>query len=82
MGLPALMVSVAENQIAIARELHRIGAGIYLGPDSKNDAASLSRAVESLVSRPGDIHDLSAAAMRLVDGLGTRRVALALGSPT
>jgi UDP-2,4-diacetamido-2,4,6-trideoxy-beta-L-altropyranose hydrolase len=78
-GLPVLMVSVADNQVAIARELARAGAGEYLGRDDSVDSAQLAAAVGRARAQPGIVGEWSAAGMRLVDGMGAARVAQAMG---
>jgi UDP-2,4-diacetamido-2,4,6-trideoxy-beta-L-altropyranose hydrolase len=78
-GLPAVTVAVAHNQIAIAQDLSKFGACVYLGYYSEVDADAMVRAIERLMSDPGEIRRLSSRSFSIVDGLGATRVAGSLG---
>lgn len=68
--LPALVVTLAENQRALTAELHRQGAVQWLGDASRVDAVLLADALrKSIDNLPGN-----PVLENLVDGLGTRRV--------
>jgi UDP-2,4-diacetamido-2,4,6-trideoxy-beta-L-altropyranose hydrolase len=78
-GLPAVTVAVAHNQLAIAQGLSTFGACVYLGYYSEVDAGAMARAIESLMSDPGELRRLSLRGYAIVDGLGASRVASSLG---
>lgn len=73
-GLPAITVSVADNQIDIGRGLHSARCGVYLGSADSVGADVLCRSVESLLDDPVGMSELSANAYALVDGQGVDRV--------
>ncbi len=74
MGVPALLVSVAENQRPIAAELHSRGAAIDLGWHTELDAALLNRQLQELLSNQETRSAMANSAQELVDGEGVDRV--------
>lgn len=77
-GLPALVLSVAENQEQISREVAEAGAQIYLGRSGEISAVALESALRRWLSHPAELAELSQKAFTLVDGLGAIRVADAM----
>jgi len=75
MGLPALVIATADNQIAQAKALAHAGAQIYLGVVESLDAESLARRTESMLELPELLAHLTKQCQALVDGLGADRVA-------
>lgn len=81
LGLPSLMLSVAENQLDVARALEAAGAAVNLGAlweDGWRDR--LIAGLRSL-SQPGGLRQMSATCLALIDGTGTERVVRALTEP-
>jgi UDP-2,4-diacetamido-2,4,6-trideoxy-beta-L-altropyranose hydrolase len=78
MGVPMLLVVLADNQQAVAEEMEALGAAQNLGRTDKLTTAAIANAIEALISDHGERERFSRAAKNLVDGLGARRVALAL----
>lgn len=74
LGLPALLVALADNQINIAKALDIFGAGIYAGTLKEASASVLRNAIVDLLSTPDQLGMLSEKAYSLVDGLGVDRV--------
>lgn len=74
LGLPALLVSLAENQTGIARSLDEIGACIYMGTKETVDVTIIQRAITQVLHIDGKLKLLSASARSLVDGWGVNRV--------
>lgn len=74
LGLPAVIIAVAYNQVAIAKEVDRHGAGIYLGVAENITADQIKEEIEKLLSKPDTIIALSKKAASLVDGQGAERV--------
>ena len=74
LGLPCVLVALAENQVNIAKSLAPLGAGVYLGTADEADVGRLRRAVLELVADVERFQRLSAQACDLVDGLGVERV--------
>jgi RimJ/RimL family protein N-acetyltransferase len=73
-GLPALLASVADNQLAVARAISGAGAAIDLGWWEGLTEAGIARAVRRLARDAGRREALAARGMALVDGGGARRV--------
>jgi spore coat polysaccharide biosynthesis predicted glycosyltransferase SpsG len=74
LGLPAICISLAHNQVPIAKALEAQGAIVYLGDAATINDADIEVSVAALMARPDRVRGLSSAAHALVDGLGTRRV--------
>jgi len=67
MGLPSLVMSVAENQVRAAKDVHDYGAHIYLGRSEDVDVSSLKAALEGIISSDG-LLAMSRAARALMGG--------------
>lgn len=74
LGLPALVVTLADNQAPIAAELDRLGLACSLGPAEQCDEARVTEALRQILDVPLDA-DWSARCFAAVDGLGAARVA-------
>lgn len=74
LGLPALLVALAENQINIAKALDLIGACIYIGELKSTDMLIMRNAVDNLLRNQDQLMALSRKAYSLVDGLGVNRI--------
>lgn len=76
LGLPTLLVVMAENQLPGAEALERAGASISLGwPDAIE--GTLPRAVLEVMA-PERLLEMSQNSAAICDGLGAQRVADAL----
>lgn len=73
LGVPSLVVVLADNQRDVARELDRLGAAESIGEVDDLDTR-LGPALQRL-RNPATLLAMSAAASSIVDGLGTDRVA-------
>jgi UDP-2,4-diacetamido-2,4,6-trideoxy-beta-L-altropyranose hydrolase len=74
MGLPALLVAMADNQIDIAKSLDLLGACIYMGAFEEITISSMSNAIADLLSTKGQLSMISGCASSLVDGMGVVRI--------
>ena len=74
LGLPAILIDVAENQHPIAQELGRQRAVIHLSSSENFVPRNLASAVESLLSSSEVRSTISEQAKKLVDGKGAERV--------
>jgi UDP-2,4-diacetamido-2,4,6-trideoxy-beta-L-altropyranose hydrolase len=74
-GLPALLISLAPNQIPIARGVAQAGAARYLGPIEEIDTERIGSALQSVLQAPAALQEMSRSAWNLTDGGGTKRVA-------
>jgi UDP-2,4-diacetamido-2,4,6-trideoxy-beta-L-altropyranose hydrolase len=73
LGVPAVVVTMAENQRESAEELARRGLALYLGDASRVSADAIAEALEALALGP--IQAMSEAGLALVDGFGAARAA-------
>jgi UDP-2,4-diacetamido-2,4,6-trideoxy-beta-L-altropyranose hydrolase len=78
MGVPAVVITVAENQQAISHALAEAGAIQHLGFHQAVDSSVIYHAVKALFLQPDKLHVMSGNAFKLVDGEGASRVAAAL----
>lgn len=81
LGLPSLMLSIAENQLCVADALDRAGAAVNLGPLWEPGWQDRLLAGLAALSALGRIAEMSATCRALVDGAGTARVVEALTAP-
>ena len=75
MGVPALLVILAENQEPVAQRLDREGAARSIGWHSALTESDIAAAIERLAGSPERRMCMSAAGQRLIDGKGAERVA-------
>jgi len=74
LGVPVIIVSLAENQTAVAAALDRAGAGLYCGPLDRLTVAGLAAAVRELILDGKRREEMAANGQALVDGQGAARV--------
>jgi UDP-2,4-diacetamido-2,4,6-trideoxy-beta-L-altropyranose hydrolase len=74
LGLPTVLVSIADNQRAIAGALQAAGAVVLL-PSLQSFRADLPAVLTRLGQNPGEVVKLGASAAGLCDGQGADRVA-------
>lgn len=77
-GLPAIVISVAENQRAISAHVAASGAQWYLGQSESVSEQDIDAAVSDLMMSAPSRVAFSNAALSLVDGQGVRRVLKAM----
>ncbi len=75
MGLPALLVDLAENQTPIAKEFARRGTAFYLGNSKSVTPDKVAAEVRRLLVSAEERSAMSRRAQSLVDGFGAERVA-------
>ncbi len=73
-GVPTLLVVLADNQEPVARGVAAHGAAVNLGRHDALRAGSLAASIEALRADPEARGSLSAAGRALVDGGGAERV--------
>lgn len=78
LGLPAILIDLAENQRPVAQELSRKQAVIHLGSSQEVTAAEIAEKVQSLLLATGLRVTLSQRSRELVDGEGAERVRAAI----
>lgn len=74
LGVPSYVITLADNQIAGARELDRLGVICWLGNASDLTVRDLTEAISDMMGKSSHI-DLSKRGFDLVDGLGCIRIA-------
>jgi UDP-2,4-diacetamido-2,4,6-trideoxy-beta-L-altropyranose hydrolase len=74
-GLPSVLLTLADNQVDNARALAEAGAAISLGDERDVAEADIAEALRSLTRDPARLRAMSEAAAGLTDGGGTARVA-------
>lgn len=76
-GLPSLVVAVAENQQALLRSAAT--AGLIWAPSISKDPSAFALHTKALHGNPLWLRTMSARAMEVIDGRGTERVIRAMG---
>jgi UDP-2,4-diacetamido-2,4,6-trideoxy-beta-L-altropyranose hydrolase len=74
LGLPTVLVTLADNQVDVGAHLDRLGAGLALGWHDEVTADTIEVAVRSLAGDPARVARMSRAAAGVTDGRGTDRV--------
>ena len=74
MGLPNVIVILAENQHGIAEGLDEAGASVNLGWHADVTAHDVEEALHDVLSSNKERIEMAQAAQRLVDGQGVRRI--------
>jgi UDP-2,4-diacetamido-2,4,6-trideoxy-beta-L-altropyranose hydrolase len=77
--LPAIILSLAENQVEIAKNLEKAGAALYLGKCAQVSSDAIGKAILKLLADPNALKKMSQCAGALVDGIGMTRVLNRLG---
>jgi UDP-2,4-diacetamido-2,4,6-trideoxy-beta-L-altropyranose hydrolase len=78
MGLPSIVISIAENQRPGCHALSRAGLVRYLGDAATVDAPIVVAALDDALGRPDEFRAMGAEGQGHVDGKGAARVAEAL----
>lgn len=78
LGLPAILIDLAENQRPVAQELCRRQAAIHLGSSKEVTAAEIAISLQSLLLSTGLRASLSQRSRELLDGEGAERVRAAI----
>jgi UDP-2,4-diacetamido-2,4,6-trideoxy-beta-L-altropyranose hydrolase len=78
LGLPSLVIAVADNQVPTARHLSKRGAIDYIGPQSDLTPDGLRAALSRFLADDAGRARMTEIGLKLVDGLGAQRVAQAM----
>jgi UDP-2,4-diacetamido-2,4,6-trideoxy-beta-L-altropyranose hydrolase len=78
MGLPALLVTLADNQAASVEHIRAAGAARSFGRAEQLKAEEISRAVGDFIGDPAARREMSERGRKLIDGEGAFRVWLYL----
>ncbi len=74
LGLPSLVVTIADNQVQFTRDLHNDGLLRWLGTSQEVDVAMINEAIKVALQQPQTNRQESERGMRIVDGHGAARV--------
>ena len=74
MGLPNLIVTLAENQEGIAQALHSLGVANHLGWYTQINELELANSLQDLMSNPVRRQTMSELGRQIIDGAGMDRV--------
>lgn len=81
LGVPAVLVAVADNQVPVGVALDQAGAAVYLGQLDTLSEDDLTAAVTQLLADPTRREAMAARGRALIDGLGATRVITRLRAP-
>jgi UDP-2,4-diacetamido-2,4,6-trideoxy-beta-L-altropyranose hydrolase len=74
LGLPSIVLAIADNQKLISQKMHDIGAVYYLGDHSEVAIMEISRVLDQLINKPEFLQTMSNIGFDLIDGDGITRV--------
>ncbi len=74
-GVPSVVVSIAENQEPACKALSESGLIRYLGPDSHVGTRVIRDELRKCLAEPASLAEISARGQLMVDGLGAGRIA-------
>lgn len=74
LGLPSLLIDLAENQRPVSRELERLGVAVDLGGSEEVSPEKIADELSRLMRSPGRRAAMSACGRGLIDGAGAARV--------
>ena len=80
MGLPNLILMIADNQRAAAGGLHEMGAAVSLGWWEQVKERGIAKSLESLMGDVTKRTEMAQVGRELVDGRGVERVLAAMGA--
>ncbi|PNJ93111.1 UDP-2,4-diacetamido-2,4,6-trideoxy-beta-L-altropyranose hydrolase [Cylindrospermopsis raciborskii C04] len=75
LGLPSLVISIAENQVPACLALSDVGAIIYLGTANTVKIEDIQNSISSLFHNTDTLEKISYGCRHYVDGLGAKRLA-------
>jgi len=82
LGLPSILLNLADNQLENAAALEKAGAAVNLGHASETDSEKVEGAVKTLLADASRWYEMARASADLCDGRGACRAALAVLRPT
>lgn len=75
LGVPSIVISIAENQRPACEALRDAGLVRYLGPHDQVRVSDIADALRECIKNSDRLPELSARMQMIVDGLGTSRLA-------
>lgn len=74
LGLPSLIISIANNQTTIAESADRAGIAFLIGKASDVSVDKITETIELFLQNPKKVREMSAQSLTKVDGRGLIRV--------
>jgi UDP-2,4-diacetamido-2,4,6-trideoxy-beta-L-altropyranose hydrolase len=71
LGLPSILMSVADNQIEVCRSLSRKGAAIYLGRQQEIGISTIAGSLNFAIMNPETIRRMQNISLRIFDNPGS-----------
>ena len=78
LGLPSLVVCVADNQVDVIANLNEVGALKSLGNKKHVSIETIHSAIDMFVDHPQKLKEMQLAAAAICDGNGTKRLVASL----
>jgi UDP-2,4-diacetamido-2,4,6-trideoxy-beta-L-altropyranose hydrolase len=75
LGLPAITIAVAENQVETAKYCGNLGLDQYLGKSDEVNVESIAQALKNTLMRPDKVFIAREKSLEIVDGNGAERIA-------
>lgn len=75
LGLPGIIVSIADNQYLIGKTLQVLGLAVFLGMSKDVDSHDIAESIDYMCRNRNTVLTMSKKCMGIVDGTGADRVA-------
>jgi len=75
MGLPSIVIGIAENQIKPMEAMELAGMTFFLGSEENTNSADISAALDNILDTPSVLVEMCKKNLDLVDGYGASRCA-------
>ena len=73
MGLPSIVIGVAENQIEPMEAMHQAGMAFFLGSEEYVTSDNISKLLNRILDNPSGLEKMRKKNLELVDGYGASR---------
>jgi len=73
-GIPNVIITIADNQLGIAREFHRQQLGVYLGMKHEVKPEAINDKIKELIENHSLRKQMSKQGRNLIDGNGKKRI--------
>jgi spore coat polysaccharide biosynthesis predicted glycosyltransferase SpsG len=78
LGVPAILVAAADDQLSVGPEFAASGAAVWAGDGRTVDPVAVRELLAALLADPGRLRSLGRRARKVVDGRGAERLATAI----
>ena len=73
-GIPNIIITLADNQLNIAYELHKKNISFYIGKKDNFDSKKLNYYIEELINDKSLCDEIKKNGIQLIDGKGKERI--------